>query len=228
MRTLPQWAREEREKLRGYSPRDKMKYIWQYYRLWLIGIAAVVSFVSYALWTYFTVPKDIHFYGIFSNTYAQLGKGSDFYEGFVARAGYDLTQGVVELDCASYCKPSSPANVGNTYYDKLISMLDGGVDDVWVAEAEDLIVVGAGGRLMDLSTAQAAALREKYQDRFIYCTPLREDYSTEPVPIGIDLAGTALTGEYCAYPEGAALGINAYTSRLDQVEIFLDYLFERE
>ena len=112
----------------------------------------------------------------------------------------------------------------NAYYEKLISMLDGKVDDVWVAEAEDVIVVGETGRLMDLNTNDV--LRERYSDRFVYCTPLDESYSDQPVPIGIDLTGTALVGEYSAYPGGAVLGVNAYTQRPDQVVVFLDYLFQ--
>ena len=227
MRTLPQWYRDEREKLRGYGLRARLKYIWQYYRLWIIGIAFAVGFVGYAIWNYVTVPGNIHFYGIFSNTYAQLGKGSDFYNGFVEAAGYDLKTGVVEIDCANYCKPSGRV-IGNNYYEKLISMLDGGVDDVWIAGAEDVIAVGEAGRLLDLNGDAAALIREKYADRFIYCTPLDESYSDKPVPIGIDLAGTTLTGEYSAYPEGAVLAVNACTQRPDQVLVFLDYLFAYE
>jgi len=227
MRTLPQWYRDEREKLKGYGPGARLRYVWQYYRLWIIGIGFMVGFAAYALWNYFTVPGDIHFYAIFSNTYAPLGQGSGFYDGFVEAAGYDLSTGVVEIDCANYCKPSGRV-AGNTYYEKLISMLDGRVDDVWVAEAEDVIAVGAGGRLMDLDGPDAAVLKERYGDRFVYCTPLDESYSDQPVPIGIDLAGTALTGEYSAYPNGAVLGVNAYTGRLDQVVVFLDYLFAWE
>lgn len=223
MRTLPQWVRDEREKLRGYGPRDRLRYVWQYYRLWIIGIGFVVCFAAYALWNYFTVPGDIHFYAIFSNTYARLGQGSDFYNGFVEAAGYDLSTGVVEIDCANYCKPSGRAT-GNTYYEKLISMLDGKVDDIWVAEAEDVIAIGETGRLMDLNTNDV--LKEKYSARFVYCTPLDESYSDQPVPIGIDLSGTALVGEYSAYPNGAVLGVNAYTQRPDQVVVFLDYLFQ--
>ena len=225
MRTLPQWARDEREKLRGYSLKDSLKYIWQYYKLWIIGIGFVAGFFTYAIWNYVTVPGDIHFYGIFSNTYAQLGQGSDFYNRFVETAGYDLSKGVVEIDCANYCKPSGRAT-GNTYYEKLISMLDGQVDDIWVAQAEDVIAIGEGGRLMDLNGETAAPLREKYGNRFVYCTPLDESYSKVPVPIGIDLSGTALVGEYSAYPDGAVLAVNAYTKRFDQVVLFLDFLFQ--
>lgn len=224
MRSLPQWYRDEREKLRGYGPRDVLKYAWQYYRLWIVGICFVVGFVAYALWIYVTVPGDIHFYGILSNTYARLGEGSDFYKGFVEAAGYDLKTGVVEIDCQNYCKPSGRVT-GNSYYEKLISMLDGRVDDVWVAEAEDVIAIGETGRLMDLNSPVAGGLFDKYADRFVYCTPIREDYSDQPVPIGIDLSGTALTGEYRPYPDGAVLAVNAYTQRPEQALAFLDYVF---
>ena len=141
MNALSRWLHDERRKLEGYSLADRLKYVWQYYKLWILGIAFAVSFISYAVWNYVTVPGEIHFYGILSNTYAQLGEGSGFYNGFVRAAGYDLKQGVVELDCANYCKPSGKA-IGNTYYEKLISMLDGGVDDIWIADAEDVVAVG--------------------------------------------------------------------------------------
>ncbi len=225
MRSLSQWSRDEREKLKGYSLKEKLIYIWQYYRLWIVGLGFLLGFTVYALYIYITVPGEIYFYGILSNTYARLDKGSDFYEGFVRAAGYDLTQGEVELDCANYCKPSERV-IGNTYYEKLISMLDGGVDDIWIAGPEDVAAIGATGRLMDLNSEQAGALRARYGDRFVYCTPLREGYSDEPVPVGIDLSGTALVGEYRPWPGGAALGVNAATKRFDQVMVFLDYLFQ--
>ena len=227
MRSLPQWYRDEREKLRGYGPRDVIRYIWQYYRLWIIGIGFVVGFIAYAVIIYVTVPGDIHFYGICSNTYARLGPGSDFYNGFVEAAGYDLRTGVVEIDSANYCKPSVNAT-GNTYYEKLISMLDGGVDDVWIAGEADVVAVGETGRLMDLNGAAADGRFSKYADRFVYCTPLRDDYSADPVAVGIDLAGTWLVGEYCPYPGGAVLGVNAITKRPEQAAAFLDYLFRYE
>lgn len=227
MRTLPEWYRDEREKLRGYSLRGRLKYIWQYYRLWIIGIGFLVGFLTYAVWNYVTVPGDIHFYGICSNTYAQLGQGSGFYNGFVRWAGYDLSTGVVEIDCANYCKPSGRV-IGNTYYEKLISMLDSGVDDVWVAQAEDIVAIGEAGRLMDLNSDAAAPLKAKYGDRFVYCTPLDESYSTQPVPVGIDLSGSRLTGETGAYPGGAALAVNACTGRFEQAVAFLDYIFSDE
>lgn len=223
MRTLPQWFRDEREKLKGYGPAARLKYIWQYYKLWIIGLGFFLGFAAYALFIYITVPGDIHFYGILSNTYAPLGEGSEFYYRFVEAAGYDLKTGVVEIDCQNYCKPSERVT-GNAYYEKLIAMLDSGTDDIWVAGAEEIRAIGAAGRLMDLNGADA--IRERYGDRFVYCEPLRDDYSADPVPVGIDLAGTALTdGPHSAYPDGAALAVNAATKRPDAAMAFLDYLF---
>ena len=43
MSSLPQWYRDEREKLRGYTLRDRLKYIWLYYKLWIIGIGFVLG-----------------------------------------------------------------------------------------------------------------------------------------------------------------------------------------
>ena len=48
MGRFQQWFSEEREKLRKLSPRDRAGYIWDYYKLWIIGILSAILLVTAA------------------------------------------------------------------------------------------------------------------------------------------------------------------------------------
>ena len=77
---------------------------------------------------------------------------------------------------------------------------------------------------MDLEDERLGDFTERWADRLIYVKPTVE-YVKDRVPVGIDLAGSILVDAYNAYPDGAVLGVSAQAGHLDQVEVFLDYIF---
>ena len=81
---------------------------------------------------------------------------------------------------------------------------------------------------MDLDSEEYAAIKEKYGDRFLYCEPFDEEYSDEPVAIGIDISDSILMTKYNIYPDSCALGIGANSEHIEAVEAFLDYIFTEE
>ena len=105
-------------------------------------------------------------------------------------------------------------------------MTDAGTLDAVTMEPEALTSLGESGRLLDLNRDECASIRAKYQDRFLYALPYDTEYSTEPVPVGIDISDSILMTKYHLYPEGCALGIGAQSNNLQAVERFLDYIYE--
>lgn len=225
MGRFQQWFSAEREKLQRLSPRERAGYIWDYYKLWIIGILSAIVLVTAAAVHVHNTLAENWFYACFGNTYADIGSGSSFCRGFASYAGYDLEEKNLVFNAQCYCKPSE-STYGNSYYEALITYLDSETLDVLVMEEEDLLAIGASGRLLDLEDARVVNLLERYRDRLVYCEPFREDYGKDLVPVGIDLSGTPLVGEYRAYPEGCVLGISAVAPHLDQAEVFLTYLFK--
>lgn len=222
MRSLSKWFTDERRKLAGYDWAFRLEYIWIYYKLWVVGLTALLTFLIFFFYTWFAVPSETLFHAVFSNTYAPLGEGSAFYREYVDYAGLNLREGNVVFNAENYCKPSTGRVQGNSYYEYLIAMLDGKSLDVWIAQQEEVLSIGAGGRLMDLRDERMAEVMAAYGDRLVWCQPLEGE---ELVPVGIDLSGSRLTGEFSAYPDGAVLGVNAYGTRLDRIKKFLDFLF---
>ena len=226
MERLRQMLREDREKLRGERPSQVALYIWDYYRIPIMALLAVLAIGGYLLFLQLTVPKENWFYACFANTYADYGRGSNFYVGFADYAGYDLKEKNLVVNCTIYCNPSK-RTMGNRYYDSLVTLMDAGALDVVVMGREDIEALGRAGRLLDLSSEHGQGLAERWADRLTSVVPEdTENYGSKPLPVAIDLDGSRVVGDYAAYAGDAWLGVNAESTHVDQVEVFLQYLFD--
>lgn len=221
-----EWARTERVKISGIPGiKKKAEYIWEYYKLWIIGLVFFVWFTGFAIHQYTTTLHDYWCYMIFANTYADAGDGSDIWNDYVEYAGFDLSEKEVEFNDESYFDYLKGVT-GNTYFEMFVTYADGGILDGIVMGNGSLAALGKSGRLMDLDREECASIKQKYGDRFIYSEPYDEDYGKDMVPVGIDISDSRLVTEYKVYPLDAALGIGALSDNIESVELFLDFILQ--
>ena len=223
---MKSWAAEESAKIAELPTREKVQYIIDYYWLWILGAVTLISLSGYILYHAFFTVKDYWFYGIFANTMEDAGNQSELWYDFVDYAGYDLTQKNVVMNAASYFDPTIVSGTANSYYQAFVAVLESGDLDVVTLSADELSAVGASGRLLDLRSEDCREIYSRYADRLIYCDPIDETYSDEPVPVGIDISDSLLVTRYHIYEGDCALGISAHTQRLEAAEDFLAFLFE--
>ena len=95
---LRDWAKTEKEKILGIrGTKKKTAYIWEYYKLWIIGLIFVLWFVPFAIHQYRTNAGDYWCYMMFTNTYADAGNGSDLWKDYTEYAEFDLKEKDVEF-----------------------------------------------------------------------------------------------------------------------------------
>ena len=148
-----------------------------------------------------------------------MGNGSELWRGFVDASGYDIREKNVYFNNSCYFDPSDTRY--NAYYTYFVAYVEAGTLDAITMERDDLALLGARGRLLDLS---GGAFAEKYAERLIYAVPANPEYGAEPLPIGIDLSDTCLVTTFRAYEKSCALGISANCPHPDAVERFLEYI----
>ena len=226
---LSVWWDTERTKLRPLTARQRAEYIWMYYRLWIVGILCTVLLVSTGISGFAASRRENWLAVCFANTYAELGNGSAFWKDYAQYAGYDLEEGNLYFNAQIYVDPARQS-YGNHYYNLLVSLMDSGTLDAVVMERDRLRTLGSSGRLMDLEDERMETLYRTYGNRLVWCSTDTETESISStgktkVAVGIDLRDSLLVGESRAYPENAALGINALAPHPEQVEVFLQYLF---
>ena len=218
------WFTREREKLRSLSAQQKLTYIWHYYKLWIIGIVALVLFTWYMVGNFIHSNREDNLYILYVNTFADIGQDSDFWQGYVDFAGVDLSEEDVSFDAENYFDLSKSNADGNHYYEKAVVLMDSGTMDAIVMEPDNLALLGERGRLIDLTDERTKALMERYRDRLITVSHTDEDGTTRDIPIGIDISDSALVRQG-AY-DACAIGISANAQHIDAVETFLDYILQ--
>ena len=220
---LREWYAGEKEKLREKTPAQKADYIIRYYWIWILAIGFGIYFTCFAVYRMNFVPHENWLYGIFANTMGPGGNRSELWYDFADYAGFDLNEKNLEFVASSWFDPSKTGGTNNSYFQSFVAVTEAGTLDFVTMEEEGLRAIGSSGRLLDLNADSCKSIREKYEDRFVYCIPYDEAYSTEEVPVGIDLSDSLLVTKYGLYDESCVLGIGAYSGNLENVELFLEF-----
>ncbi|MCF0106237.1 MAG: hypothetical protein HUJ53_05700 [Holdemanella sp.] len=226
MDRLKSFLKEEREKIKkipGFIP--KIEYIWEYYWILIVGVIFVVFFMSFSVNQYFNSVKDYWFYVTFTNTNADVGTDSELYNKFVDYCNFDLSEKKVEFNNVAFFDYGNN-ETGNSYFESFIAYTDAGTLDCVTMPVDSMELLGKSGRLLDLNRDECKNIKAKYGDRFIYSVPFDEEYSKDPVPIGIDISDSCLMKKYNIYTDSCAIGIGANTQHIETIERFLEFIFE--
>lgn len=219
-----EWWNEERAKLSEMSFKKAVKYIWQYYWIFILGIVGIIWLAVFAVHRLIAGPPEYRLYASIANSTVGSANVSRLRDDFAAYAGWDGREKRIELSTNMYFDYNRNQARGNEYYNSFIALADSGTLDLITMFPEQLAPLGESGRLLDWNLESCDALREKYADRLIRYQPPEDAKVTDPVPVGIDISDSLLVTKYGIYPESAALGIAAGTTRLDAVGTFIDFI----
>lgn len=219
------WS-EEWAKIKALPFKEKIQYIWMYFKIPIIVAFFVIGFGTFLIVRIATNIPDNWLTVTFANTTARAGTGSEIWKDFTEYAGYDLKQKKVEFNAESYFDYLQNQARGNAYYNAFVSLADAGEIDAITMSKDSLAALGQSGRLFDLNDEACASLKEKYADRFIYYTPVNDEEHTAPIPVGIDVSDSLLVTKYQVYSGDCALGVGAHSENIKEVEDFLRFILE--
>lgn len=214
--------------IKDMPTKKKLEYIWHYYWIWICSVIFVIAMTLYLGYHIFFTVGDNWLFLLITNTRESVGNESDLWEEYVHYSGYDIQKKNVDFNNNSFFDASSAGGSNNNYYQAFIAFLDSKTLDAVIGNRESMLAVGESGRFMDLDQDVCSAIKAKYGDRFIYCTPADDDYGKHEVPVAIDLCDSRLMTEYHVYAENEScvLCINAYAPHMDAIELFLDMVLE--
>lgn len=219
------WS-EEWAKIKALPFKEKIQYIWMYFKIPIIVAFFVIGFGTFLIVRIATNIPDNWLTVTFANTTARAGTGSEIWKDFTEYAGYDLKQKKVEFNAESYFDYLQNQARGNAYYNAFVSLADAGEIDAITMSKDSLAALGQSGRLFDLNDEACASLKEKYADRFIYYTPVNDEEHTAPIPVGIDVSDSLLVTKYKVYSGDCALGVGAHSENIKEIEDFLRFVLE--
>ena len=140
------WS-EERAKIKALPFKEKIQYIWMYFKIPIIIALFVIGFGTFLIVRIATNIPDNWLTVTFANTTARAGTGSEIWKDFTEYAGYDLKQKKVEFNAESYFDYLQNQARGNAYYNAFVSLADAGEIDAITMSKDSLAALGQSGAL---------------------------------------------------------------------------------
>ena len=220
---LVNWFHAERDKMRELNAREKVQYIWGYYHLWVIGISAFLAISVFLTVRISTAIREEWLHGMFANTMADAGNGSELWKDFTEFSGLDLTQGRVEFNAEAYFDYLKNQAKGNNYYNAFVALTDGGILDFITMETPSLEALAQSGRLTDLRLERCRELYTRYADRLVYFHGIEGE-----IPVGFDISDSLLVTKYGLYRNSCAIGICAQSEKMDTIALFMRFILKEK
>lgn len=205
------------------TPRKKVQYIWDYYKMWIIGAAVLICLVVYFIVAFANRDEDAALEVVFVNNYDNISGNSDLLKNFEEYVGEENLGGDVVFDNNAYFDLSRDSDYKNSYFTKVVAYLEAGTAQAVVCQYDNLMGIAQGGRFMDLTDERVSSIYDKYKDSLVY-------YDSEEgrIPIGIDISEGYNALGLTEYADGRAyIGLSAYTDDFELTEKFIDYIMSQ-
>lgn len=201
---------EKKVVLKEMEPKDRISYIWDYYKWYIIGITFAVIFVIYLIISYATRKEEVaHILMVNADLEAVSDDDNRMFDELLSWYGYDTAKQEVVVNNGLHVDPTGVGQ--NNYYtfSSILTILEAGGAEVYMSDRETFDLIGATSNLQDLSMVLPEELMEKYEDKLVYAT---DEETKQTYPCGIEITGNEWTKETGLYSTdcviGAAYGAN--------------------
>ena len=239
---LKQKASPELEKLKTLHGLQKIRYIWDYYKLPIVVLCILMYILGYSLYGHFTHKEKI-LYTALVNVSASDSLTEQLSTGFLDSLDQDTSKTTMQLYTGLYLTDDET----NPYHEytyasrmKILASIDGKQLDVVLMNKEAFDAFSQNGYLCDLEellSSEDVDLYNRLKPHLVTNTVILEDNSTdlqldpsityqavtEEHPFGLDLSQTSMISD-AGFSDIVYLGIIANSPRTEEAINYVRYL----
>lgn len=249
-------TKEQRQKMKGKSLKEKWNYFWEYYKIHTLVIILGVSLVTWFVHDIVTA-KDEAFTATLLNSYGQDGQEGMAAE-FAAYAGIDTDIYSCYLDCEATLNYSTMSQADLSYSQRIAVMTQSKTLDVIISDTEPFDNYATSEFFVDLREELTPEEYARFEPHFFYvdgaaiearnngAEPVYDENGLlqvsdpnidhadpasmkDPIPVGIyleDCKKFEQWGCYTYMKETPIFGFVCTSQRKDMAHLFLQYLTE--
>lgn len=221
--TLKQESRREREKLKQMTPRDKVWYIWEYYKVHIfifIGLVLLLQLIATILYNQTFTSR--FSYVVINNQNSMETSFDAFNEEFKQYMGYGKKD-TIEADGSvviQYGEHVSEMEYGNMA--KISALVAGQSLDAMICDQINIDHYCQLNGFLDLSEVLPADLWEQVKPLAYY----GKNEAGESIPCAIELGGTSFMEKTGVQLDPCYFGIITNTARIDTAISWLRFVLD--
>ncbi len=216
---LRNWLRTEYGKLKALTWRQRIGYVWDYYKPGMVVIIIVIVLINIGVTMYRNINTDTILSVYLINALYDMDDDSELTEEYLAYiGGLEANQDFV-LD-STVALDSSDSQVGYTNQIKFTTLAAAGSIDVCLMDPDAFDTYVDMDFFGDLREVLPEEDLDKWSDLLVYTT--NED--GEEFPCALDMSSSPVLLEREMYPEGVYGGISANGKQIDNSASFFEWL----
>lgn len=226
----PRTEKTEKEKLKDMNLKEKLAYLWEYYKIHALVIIGVVALIIYIVREIVTPDINTVFNAVVINSPVDSIEMQKFADSFGQHLQLDPRRENVTINDGFY----TDSVMANSALSAIPAYIAGKILDVIIAPESEIQPYAANGYLKKLSEALPTDIYSSLTDYF-YMSELNDDpdnpdnfVSSEESPYGIYLDNTKLFKGRKYNSESYVLGIVVNSQHTDNAVEFIKYLFEEK
>lgn len=242
--------KEEREALKHGTPKQKLRYFWDYYKWHTIAAVTAILVLFFTIREIVT-RKETAFYACFLNLarYEYTMDDAESVNAFAEFAGIDTGKYKIFFDSSMQIGMGTGTDAASSQ--KLHAYIFAAEIDVMVSDLDSILTYAYQGDFYDmrkllpeeqliacqdsfyyidgavLAEVKAAAESNDLSYAPVYPDPLLPDQMKDPIPAGIVLRDdNPLAGDYYFYEKKGAVSVMINTTRPEPALKFLDFVMQ--
>lgn len=222
-RSIGEWFRDEREKLRPMSWRNKLDHLWTYYRFHALAVIGVIAIIILAIYGQIKANQDVLISGIFINTDTSSEGYEYLSDGYWTSRGGDRHSraDIIETMVIRYSQ-EDPDQDSVTMMTAIDAMLSARSLDYMLLDESALTFYGPLENCADLSLILPKELYAKLSNRIVTVYGIE---SGKEYPAAIDVTDSPFAQRFGLTANPSYLVVAANAKDMDKVTVFLEYFF---
>ncbi|PNV62542.1 hypothetical protein C0033_08245 [Clostridium sp. chh4-2] len=216
-------AREEREKLRNMTLKDKIWYIWEYYKFFIIGVVCAVGIIISVGTTMYNNRFDTALYCVvINNRTSEAGNQNQVLEELKDYLNLSDVREIV-YDSSMFISYGDNTNeLGYATMAKISALVASRELDIMIADTDSIDNYAKLGGMTNLEEILPADLYEKVKDR-IYYTMNEEGVSQ---PCAVSLEDTKFAADMNLVMEPPLIALFSNSEHTENCIALLHYIFD--
>ncbi|MCC8049188.1 MAG: hypothetical protein LIP10_00820 [Clostridiales bacterium] len=212
--------REETGKLKLLSWKDRLIYVWDYYKPQMAGILAVIFVIYLGVTIYHNLQIDTIFSVYMVNCDSYTVDDEALLADFTDYAGGLEDNEEIVIDTSVFLDEDD-SSYSYAYQMKFTAVLTAKMVDVILADPDTMEEYAAYSYFIDLRDILTEEQLAEWSELLVYL----EDQDGESAPYAIDLTGTAVADEYGLYDDTVYGAVVINGENIEMAPTFFDWMF---
>ena len=222
-RSIGEWFRGEREKLRPMSWRKRLDHLWTYYRFHALAVVGAIAIVVLLIYGQMIANQDVLISGIFINTDTSKEGYEYLSDGYWSSSGGDrhTRADIIETMVVRYSQ-ENPDQDSVTMMTSIDAMISARTLDYMLLDESALSYYGPLENCADLSKVLPKDLYSRLLERIVTIHGIE---SGGEYPAAIDVSDSSFAQRFGLTAGPSYLVVVANAKDMDKVAAFLEYFF---